>query len=368
MFYKKNTIDFWMTSLKMYSELNDKNRNTLEMLSRSSPYFKIGLRLKMDPPELNYTSSNASKKSESSKILMDELTAKGFHFSKSILTNKYRYNIYNLSIVFLFVNKIDFLIKTNSTVQVLNELKFESIIEILFLHLMDEFQSQREKTSKFFTFFNKTAKNVIKYYLKKINELPNNLLKTKILEKEFVVLMQYIVGENTKLGETAEKICSQFCFSYPFLFGNFKILKSTEKLIDGIQVSLNKKFSAEPLSMNLQDFDQNLSFPSLYKEAYSKLGKLLKLIFTLFVKFKIQNEYLSKKVLKIFLSNQVTKESQSKASICFFSFLSKIETPIEEKTLELEETSFNIGLMDAQVVDQIFESKSSLKREIRGEY
>ena len=140
-----------MSVLRYYSMFSQVNRELLRQVANRSPFLKWNKGGDTTTLEIDLITSANSKKSEGAKTLMDELTARNFHFSKSIATNKYRYNLYNMAIVYLFVSKIEAL--SGCPCDSENEVAYVSPMEALFWHLNDEFLAQGESTSGFFEFF-----------------------------------------------------------------------------------------------------------------------------------------------------------------------------------------------------------------------
>ena len=339
-----------MNALRMYAWMSPVLRALLNSLARKSPFFKSNKGFEINSLELNFITPHASKKNESSRLLLEELTFRNFHFSKSIATNKYRYNLYNLSIVFLFVNKIEVLSEQRPAF--LESLSVGSICETLFLHLKDEFLSQTETTSKFFTFFTKTCKKLFSFYMNKLSEIQNGFQKTKLLEKEFIVLVQYLTCDHQILSETADRIIRLFLVRYPFLFHSHSVLRTLQRLIDGLSVSLNKKFSADPLNMKLPMYDQSISFPQTTKDTLPRLGHVLEVTFTLYLNSKVQNEFLARKALSLFLNQINLKENELSASVSFFQFMDKTEEIKKTTKNRIPEFLYNAGLLDSSSIER----------------
>ena len=347
--------------MKHYDWLDAKNRQLLDGLAKTSPFFKYSNGLEANILEGNLITANASKKSDCCKALMDEMTLRNFNFSKSILTVNYRYNLYNMAIVFLFVNKIEDIEKN----QINQNLDHESLIEVLFLHLKDEFLAQSENTSKFFAFFTKTGKNILKFYCTKIQNSQNNLRKTELLKKEFIILIQYLSSENHKLGEIAKSTVEFFIAKFPFLFISQKVLSSLESLINGLSGSLNKMFGSDTISINPPYYPQGLAFSKISKENTEKLSVLLSFTLALFLNSKIQNDFLTRKFLIIFFKLKNSQTEEMTASLSFFNFLDKIDDFQTNKTNKIEENIFVVGIMNPKIIEKELEKLSKIIRKIK---
>jgi hypothetical protein len=315
----------------------------------------------MNNLEVDLITSSASKKSEGCKALMDSLASRGFHFSKSIMTKNYTYNLYNLTIVFLFVNKVDDL--ENASGLPHKHMEFESICEALFLHLRDEFFAMNENTSRFFSFFAKTAKNVMAYFVSKLSVTRNCYRKTEVLEKDFVVLLQYLVSDNPSLSKTSEQACVDFINRFPYLFLSQKVLTSIESLVTGLHESVNSKFGSDNVSISPPFFSQGLSFSKITKASTERLSKLLSLVFSLFLNSKAQNEMLTKRALQLFFKQKWFQDSRAVVSLGFFAFLDTIDDFEYEKDGLLKERKFTVGLMDPGEVQAKLDKVSGLIRE-----
>jgi hypothetical protein len=145
------------------------------------------------------------------------------------------------------------------------------------------------------------------------------------LEKELIVLAQYAACENKKQSEAADRVIRLLLWRFPFLFQSQRVLAALESVIDGLFGVLNKKFSADPLTINVAAFDQGLIYPSSARESNQRLSVVLELTFLLFLASRAQNSFLTRKALLIFLNQKTLNEFDPSASISFFMFMDKTE-------------------------------------------
>lgn len=201
------------------------------------------------------------KDSENSKRFLEDMKSEGFQIEKSGSSLKYRYQLYNFMIIYLFKNKIDG-IKLHSSAAFKSIETRLSIFEQLFLHLRDEFLNQ-QNSSKLLDTLKQTFEDIGRYYLNVLEQIPSCFRKTCLIEVDFVVLLQYMVCENSDLAALATKMVGKFVERFSYSYFSSPLLATFSHIIDGLYRNINSKFSTLSTSVKVPYRVQNLIYVSI---------------------------------------------------------------------------------------------------------
>ncbi len=201
------------------------------------------------------------KDSENSKRFLEEMKADGFQIEKSGSSLKYRYQLYHFMIIYLFKNKIDGIKLQSSTIFKSIDTRL-SIFEQLFLHLRDEFLNQ-QNSSKLLDTLKQTFEDIARYYMNVLEQIPSCFRKTCLIEVDFIVLLQYMVCENSDLAALATKMVGKFVEKFPYSYFSSLLLSTFSHIIDGLYRNINSKFSTLSTSVKVPYRPQNLMYVSI---------------------------------------------------------------------------------------------------------
>lgn len=151
-----------------------------------------------------------------------------------------------------------------------------------------------------------------------LDQLENIQLLQRLIESDYITMIQYVCSDSEKLSVIAMEHCKKFVYSYPSLYFSKKVLKTLIEVISFVQNNLQSKFSVQQSTLQTTHFCQQVSVPSTKKQLRSILQFLLKNFTDLYFNAYIFDDFTQTQITNIFLEASTEEKNYYTYGVILF--------------------------------------------------
>ena len=349
--------EIWFIILQNFIFIDDDDRNEIFKMAEKTPFLK-----NLDFCYLNKIDLEVildeEKNDKNIICIINEFKKKGFCSYKKLKNKSSGYISYIYLGYLIFMSKLQNL--KNYEYEKENFSINQNIIENLFFYLRDNFQQNLDNFSKFFSSLSSLFEIIKKEYFKILKNMQNLNLQFKLIEKDFIILLQYINIENKKVSKIAKELLEEYIYNFPQIFYSINIFITLCQISQKLHKNINSKYSTISPKLIINNYNQKIPLPSDKKLLLKKLECIFENYTILYYISFIFDSSLAFKCFSYFINCFDDRRNQETITMRFFYVLKQFNNISDDLILDIKKNKKFI-ISDSSKLKNIYEKLTKKK-------